>query len=118
METNTHTNLSYLKELSNGSNEFILQMINLFIASTPPAVADIEKNLKEGDWAKLKFTAHKMKPGILFMGIKELETVIPDIEELAAKATRTEQLSALINKLKLVIPVAIKELEEQKVEFS
>jgi len=64
METNSkkNTDLTYLKELSNGSNEFIVQMITIFLNETPAAVDKVEQYAKTSNWDALRAAVHKMKP--------------------------------------------------------
>lgn len=119
METteNKHIDLSYLKELSNGSNEFICQMISIFILQTPEAIDNMEMHLNNKDWKRLKATAHKMKPSFSFMGIKELENSIFLVEEYCEKEMHFEQLPELIAKIRNICSLAIIELEEEKKKF-
>ena len=94
METssNNYINLTYLKELSNGSNEFICQMITVFMEQTPDAVNSMEKYLNAKDWQALHAIAHKTKASFAFMGIKELESVTCLVEEYSLNKTNLEQL--------------------------
>lgn len=119
METNKvkQTDLTYLKELSNGSNEFIVEMITVFVEQTPIEVSNLEKHLATGDWKSLRATAHKMKPSFAFMGIKELESVIKTIEEYAANEQNLDLLPGLIYKVKEVCSQAIEELVQEKPQF-
>lgn len=119
METNSkkQTDLTYLKELSNGSNEFILEMISVFMEQTPIEVANLEKHLNAKDWKSLRGTAHKMKPSFSFMGIKHLESVIKTVEEYAANETNLELLPEMITLIKNSCSEAIAELATEKVNI-
>lgn len=120
METNNvkHIDLTYLKELSNGSKEFILEMITVFIEQTPIEIANLEKHLAAKDWKALRATAHKMKPSFSFMGIKELESVIKTVEDYSANEKSLEVLPELVAKIKSVCSEAIEELVHEKPQFS
>jgi HPt (histidine-containing phosphotransfer) domain-containing protein len=120
METTNakHIDLTYLKELSNGSNEFIMEMISVFIEQTPIEIANLEKHLAAKDWKSLRATAHKMKPSFSFMGIKELESVIKTVEEYSANETNLELLPEMVTKIKTVCTEAIEELATEKRLFS
>lgn len=119
METisNKHIDLTYLKQLSNGSNEFINEMISVFMEQTPIEISNLEKYLKAKDWKSLRAIAHKMKPSFSFMGIKELESTIKLIEEYAANETNLDLLPELISKIKNTCNEAIKELEVERKLF-
>lgn len=119
METNKvkQTDLTYLKELSNGSNEFIVEMITVFVEQTPIEIANMEKHLAAADWKSLRATAHKMKPSFAFMGIRELESVIKTIEDYSGNEKNLDLLPGLISKVKDVCIQAIEELVHDKPQF-
>ena len=77
---NKHIDLTYLNELSNGSEEFVNKMIEIFIDQTPEALGNLDNYLQEKNWEALKATAHKMKSSISIMGIKQLEGVVSELE--------------------------------------
>jgi PAS domain S-box-containing protein len=109
--------LSYLKQLSNGSNEFINQMITIFLEQTPKAILSLEQSLEKEDWVALRATAHKMKPSFGFMGIKSLKELIVLLEAEAEKGTNPAGMREKIATIKKVCELAITELEEEKKAF-
>ncbi|MBA3285534.1 MAG: Hpt domain-containing protein, partial [Nitrosopumilus sp.] len=109
-----YTDLSYLKQLAKGSNEFIKQMLSIFIDQTPPAIESLEENFNKKDWVALRAAAHKMKPSFSFVGIKELEPVIKEIEECAEKESELDSLPEKISKIRQISIKAIVELEKEK----
>jgi PAS domain S-box-containing protein len=108
-----HTDLTYLRKLANGSDEFITQMLTLFIEQTPDAVGRMEKHLQEHNWELLGKVAHKMKPSIMFVGLKELEKDVKAVEEYASGETNTDELPVMISHIKAVCNEAIVELKEE-----
>lgn len=108
-----HTDLAYLRELSSGNKKFVAEMITLFIQLTPEALDKLEKYLESKDWKLLRAIAHKMKPSITFVGIKELESDIRFVEEAAATETNLDKLPGLISKIKTICLAAISELEKE-----
>ena len=120
METNSkkNTDLTYLKELSNGSNEFIVQMITIFLNETPAAVDKVEQYAKTSNWDALRAAVHKMKPSFAFMGIKELEDTINSVEKYSEAKTNLDLIPEMISKIKTVLKAAVQELEIAKKEFS
>jgi HPt (histidine-containing phosphotransfer) domain-containing protein len=117
MEKHKHINLSYLKELSAGSNSFIIEMIDAFFEQIPKEIENLEHHLSNNDWQSLRGTAHKIKPSIAFMGIKELEPVIKLTEENAKNETNLEQLPNLISTIRTVCYDAMEELKKEKELF-
>jgi CheY-like chemotaxis protein len=108
-----HTDLGYLKKLANGSDDFIKQMLTLFIEQTPDALQRMEKYSKEHNWELLSKVAHKMKPSILFVGIKELETEMKTVENYAAEQSHTDELPKMVSHISSICHEAIAELKEE-----
>ncbi|HEY0029869.1 MAG TPA: Hpt domain-containing protein [Bacteroidia bacterium] len=117
MDAHKYTDLSYLKEISNGSNTFILQMISVFNASVPEMIQDLENQYEMQNWTALKQTAHKIKPVLLFVGIKELEADIALMEEYTSKETNLDLLPEIINRIRVISSFATQELENEKKQF-
>ena len=120
MEANKpkHIDLTYLKDLANGSTEFIVEIITGFLTETPRAIDNLEKHLSAANWDALRATAHKMKPSFSFVGIKELEAVINSVETNSAAKTNLDSLPEMISKIKTVFGEAVQELEIEKKNFS
>jgi HPt (histidine-containing phosphotransfer) domain-containing protein len=109
--------LSYLKQLSNGSNKFILEIIDVFLKQTPEALESMENYLNNKDWKSLRAVAHKIKPSMTFMGINDLKDVVGKIEEYADKEINLDLLPELIHKMQDVCKKAFLELEAEKNNF-
>jgi CheY-like chemotaxis protein len=75
--------LTKLKELSRGDEEFVNNMIEIFLQHTPPALEEIEQALATEDYDTLARIAHRIKPSIESMGISQLDGVAKDIERYA-----------------------------------
>ena len=118
MEPAKHIDLTYLKGLSNGSNEFVNQMITIFMEQTPEMIANMEKHLADKNWQALRGTVHKMKPSISFIGIKELEGVVKEIEDTPDQEKDLDREASLIATIKTICNLAIRELEVEKKMFS
>lgn len=112
---NKHIDLEYLKQISNGSNEFVFQMITVFSDEIPGEINNLEKHLKNKDWKALRATAHKMKPSYSFMGVKQLEEMIHSVEEFSED--KQDQLPALVQSIRSITEEVIKELQEEKKKF-
>jgi len=106
-----HTDLTYLRQLSNGDNKFIHEMLNLFITQTPDALVKMSKSLEAKDWKSLGNAAHKMKPSIMFVGLKEIDADLKNLESYATEEKNTDQIPQLFNKVKETCTIAIEELK-------
>ena len=108
------TDLTYLKQVSNGDNAFIKEMIEVYMQQTPEAICNLEKHLKNKDWKKLQAVTHKMKPSFSFFGLTHLNTLVNDLEEYADKAIHLEMIPGMIQKVKQTCEKAMLELAEKK----
>ncbi len=76
--------LSQLVELSRGDEEFVKNMVEIFLEHTPPALDEMLKGMADNDFTTVAKVAHRIKPSIESMGISQLDGVARDIE-LSAK---------------------------------
>jgi HPt (histidine-containing phosphotransfer) domain-containing protein len=121
METNTKTSsinkkiidLSYLKQLSNGDNNFIKEMIEVFMVQTPEAMDNLQKHLLNNDWKMVRAVAHKIKPSMAFVGLNDIQKKMNTVEEYAETETHLDELPEMIEEIKVVIDRAMKELKEE-----
>lgn len=108
-----HTDLTYLKEIANGSNTFIVQMLNIFIEQMPQALIRIDAAVKNKDWKSLRMVVHKIKPSTIFTGLTEIANDVPLLEEYAAEESHLDAIPALADKVTKVCSEAILELTEE-----
>lgn len=76
-------NLSNLEEISGGSEDFIRQMIVLFLDQATASISGFEKAVAEKDITLIKNLAHQLKPSVDNFQITDLSRWIREIEELA-----------------------------------
>jgi PAS domain S-box-containing protein len=72
--------LTQLRTLSRGDEEFVINMIHIFIQHTPPALKEMESALNNKQYVTIIKTVHRIKPSIESMGISQLDGVARDIE--------------------------------------
>ncbi len=73
--------LSKLRELSRGDEQFVQQMVDIFIAHTTTAIHEMRQALEQGDFTTVAKIAHRIKPSIDSMAITRLRGVAKDIEK-------------------------------------
>ena len=95
-------NLDGLKEMAQGNEDFIKNMINVFLEHTPPILEEVNQAFKQGDLQKVGELAHQIKPSIDLMGIESLHQEIRDIEQKGKKDT-VEGLDEQIKNLNTVL---------------
>ncbi len=106
--------LSYLKDVASGSDEFMIDMIDLFLDQTPAYFEQIERFIAEGNWAKVADIAHKVKPTLAFMGVDSARESMAEIEQNARNVINLETISPAFQILKDMSVQLYKQLEEVK----
>ena len=75
--------LSFLYEIADGSNEFIIESIDMFLQHTPEMLQTINTAIADKDWTVAAAAAHKLKPNCGFFGMPVSQAKIQEVEILA-----------------------------------
>ncbi len=105
--------LEYLKELSEGDDDFTISMLSYFIENTPDVLRGMKQFYSEENWKSLRNVAHKFKPQLTFMGIKSIFEDVETIEQNAAHETNTETIPSLVEKVEKVCHKAMEEIKTE-----
>jgi PAS domain S-box-containing protein len=108
-----HIDLSYLKEISEGNNEFIKKMIRAYLSQTPTMLEDMSKSIHGKKWKDLRGIAHKMKPSLDFVGIHSIKQTVKDIETFSNEETHLELLPGMVEEVKATCISAMEELKHE-----
>nr|WP_294899369.1 Hpt domain-containing protein [uncultured Pedobacter sp.] len=79
-EKKTLIDLSYLQEVSSDNSDFMVEMIDIFLAQTPEYMSVLSNAIDDANWAKIAEMAHKIKPTLAFMGANEAKETMASIE--------------------------------------
>ena len=91
--------LNYIKELSSGNNEFVAEMIGIFIAQTPEILSNLQKAYSDREYEKVKFFAHKLKSSASIFEIGSLQDKLVLTEKSAVDNPTPEKLEPLVNNI-------------------
>jgi HPt (histidine-containing phosphotransfer) domain-containing protein len=105
--------LSMIKEIAHGNNDFIKKMMALFIETMPPAVTELKQHFNESNWASLGAIAHKIKPSIDTVGISLLKEDIRSVERNSKELTNLSEIPDLLYKIEAVLNKVILDLKEE-----
>ena len=103
--------LTMLRKLSDNDETFILDMLQTFKKTAPPVVARMEEYILQNKSEAVGREAHKLIPGVSFLGAKELEDILKIIEESGKTGEKKEQIPELIVQVKAIINELILEFE-------
>jgi len=105
-----YVDLSYLKEISLGNKDFIIEMIKIFENQVKEFQNLMEKYLKEKDYINFSKIAHKAKSSVNVMGIKDLAEQLKNIEEIEKVDENYNKFVEVYENFKTITQQAIEEL--------
>jgi HPt (histidine-containing phosphotransfer) domain-containing protein len=105
--------LSMLKKLSDNNEVFIIDMLQTFKRTTPPIIKSMEEHVEQQKYEQLGREAHKLIPGVSFLGAKELEKVLVTIEENSKAGINTGNMPALVSEAKKIVDELIACFEKE-----
>ncbi len=113
MEDNSKLiDLSYLNEISDGSNDLINDLVDLFFKQIPEYQIALNNFYVKKDWDNLSRIAHKAKSAILMVGMKDLANELRKLEENAKEGKNINEYQEIITKFVRESNIAVKELIE------
>lgn len=80
---NQYLNLEYLNEMAEGEDEFLIDIIAVYLTSIPGNLKKLAAAIENHDRANMLFFAHKLKGSFNFIGSAQISAVFNEIEELA-----------------------------------
>lgn len=96
-------NLSKLEKLGGGNTAFVQKMTSLFIRQLPADLKELRLSAKEGDWAKMRSLAHRMKPSLDNMGIDSMYGLIRELEAWPGSDPADPQLAEKLDSLETTV---------------
>ena len=110
MEQNKNIcDLSFLENMTGNNKQMLAKYINMFLESSPREIEQMKLYLQDKNYERLNSVAHSMKPILMYMGIKELESPIKQIERCSIDKIQLEELPVLVS---IVEQVCLKAREE------
>lgn len=88
--------LTTLRKLSDNDETFIIDMLQTYKRTTPPALERMQEYLTDQKIEAIGREAHKMIPGVSFLGAKQLQDVLVKIEETAKSGVGVENMPELV----------------------
>ena len=116
-ENNTDIDLTFLYEIADGSDEFIVESISMFLDQSPQIMQEIDTAIKTQDWVTASASAHKIKANLGFFGMLNSQAIIQEIEHIC-KAGNPDpaQVAANFKEVNGIINSSLTELEKIKAE--
>lgn len=106
-------NLTYLKQIAEGNDTFIIEMIEMFLNKTPEALEEMDECFRSKNWQELRMIAHKIKPSYGYFGMSELQSKLAEIEALSEQEKDPAKMAELIQNVSVVSFTAFEELKRE-----
>ncbi len=108
-------NIDNLKALAIDDEEFMNEILKIFINEIPSNLAIAKKHTENYNWKELGNILHKIAPACGFFGIHEIESKIHRIEEFIHSSKNLDEIPELID---LIINLTQKVVEQLKSDFN
>ena len=103
-----------LNIISNGDNEFIKKMIDLFVVYGSETVEEMNNCLKTKDYANISLLAHRLKSTIKLLCISSIENEIKLLENSHKNNLNPVEVEVLVHKIRNEVYVVIKDIEVER----
>ena len=107
------TDLDYLRDISTGDDQMVIEMIEVFLEGYREALNDMRELNEEENWEELRARAHKFKPNLAYMGISKGTEKILKLEELAKSNDSSPDIDSTIADLSSICEEASNELHQE-----
>ena len=104
--------LSYLKNMSAGNKDLVLEMIDIFKKQVVEFNTGMDDLFAKKNFEDLGRLAHKAKSSISIMGLNDLAVELKTFENLARAGEKEDTYPDFINRFKKETEEAIEELNE------
>lgn len=116
LNTAAKLDLSYLKEMSGDSAEFIIEMLDTLVQQIPIYLNDLQQAVDQSDWKATAEFAHKVKPTFYYVGREDLRDFVQKIEN-DAKQLNVEHIKTSLDSLQAEFKNVLLQVEDAKAEL-
>lgn len=89
-------NLNYLKQIAEGNEAFVIEMIEMFLNKTPEAITEMYEHFKNKNWDEFRKVAHRIKPSFGYMGMSEIQNALSKVELMNEKELKEPAVDELL----------------------
>ncbi len=106
-------NLTLLNSITKNQKSAVIKMLTVFIDKSTTELQQLEDYTLKADWEKVAAIAHKMKPSLAYLSMKQVEEIIQQIYYLAKNEEQTERIPKLMKNAKDLLLYIIQQLKEE-----
>ena len=108
-ERGQRLNLDFLQEMAGGDNEFVIEILEIFLDDAPTTLESIRNGMIESDFSSVKTSVHKLKSSIKVLGEDKLADFAQIVEQEAEVNNESEEFKMKIAKLEKSVEQLIKD---------
>jgi len=105
-------NLAKVHALSENDQEFVLQIVTLFVSEVPADLLHVKDGINEKDYKKAHASAHKIKPTLDLLGMSVAFDEIKCIESWTKSEGKRREIRETYKALEGRIEKAVKEIKK------
>jgi len=113
----THVHLEELLQLVDNDYSKLEKYISIFFNNIPGDLESLKEAVDSQKWEELGKVAHKIKGNVGYMGITSIKKELQILEKVNKEVGDLEEIADIVNRVDLVLELAIKELKEIKNEL-
>ena len=102
-----------MKKFQEGNEEFVRQMIDVFLETVPESIDLINKYYNDSDLDGLRKEAHKLKSTISTIQVPSFINQLKQIEEIGKTGIGVELLPRLMTEFNQVLPAAVEQIKQE-----
>lgn len=106
-------NIAELIQLSNGSKDFVVNMLEIFVRSATEILTQLKSASIACNWDKVSELSHKAIPSFHFMGLTHFSEKLRYIEQNALKTKEHQRINELIGFIDKNMVVILKDLRSE-----
>lgn len=99
-KSSTDLDLSYLREMSGDSIEFMIEMLDTMAEQIPIYLTDLQNAVDEKNWKMAAEFAHKVKPTFYYVGREDMRDYMQVIERNAKELVSLENIPAALAEIR------------------
>jgi len=109
--------LSYLREMSGDSAEFMIEMLDTLVEQIPMYLDDLQKAVDAQDWKAVSEFAHKVKPTFYYVGREDVRDYVQMIERNAKEGVDVGNIPAALAEIRQELNVILEQVAKSKAEL-
>jgi len=107
-------NLNVLHNSSGGNDEFVLEMVGVFVKQTIATIEKIDAALEANDFLEISRLIHKIRPSTGNMDILSIQSKMKTLERIAKETQNKRRITAIYRLVKKTLQHVISQLQKNE----